>query len=95
MLNGAKTFITNGINADLVVVAARTTEDKHGGLSLFVVERGMEGFERGKQIEKLGQHASDTVGAVLRQLPRAGGEPARRRRARGSCSSSAGSCPSG
>jgi acyl-CoA dehydrogenase len=60
ILNGAKTFITNGINADLVVVAARTSEDKHGGLSLFVVERGMEGFERGKQIEKLGQHASDT-----------------------------------
>jgi alkylation response protein AidB-like acyl-CoA dehydrogenase len=61
VLNGAKTFITNGINADLVVVAARTSEDKHGGLSLFVVERGMEGFERGKQIEKLGQHASDTA----------------------------------
>ncbi len=60
ILNGAKTFITNGINADLVVVAARTSEDKHGGLSLFVVERGMEGFERGKQIDKLGQHASDT-----------------------------------
>ena len=60
VINGAKTFITNGINADLVVVAARTSEDKHGGLSLFVVERGMDGFERGKQIEKLGQHASDT-----------------------------------
>jgi alkylation response protein AidB-like acyl-CoA dehydrogenase len=44
-----------------VVVAARTSDDKHGGLSLFVVERGMEGFERGKQIEKLGQHASDTA----------------------------------
>jgi acyl-CoA dehydrogenase len=38
----------------------RTSDDKHGGLSLFVIERGMEGFERGKQIEKLGQHASDT-----------------------------------
>jgi alkylation response protein AidB-like acyl-CoA dehydrogenase len=60
VINGAKTFITNGVNADLVVVAARTSDDKHGGLSLFVVERGMEGFERGKQIEKLGQHASDT-----------------------------------
>ena len=65
VLNGAKTFITNGINADLVVVAARTSEDKHGGLSLFVVERGMEGFERGKQIEKLGQHASDTAELFL------------------------------
>jgi acyl-CoA dehydrogenase len=60
VLNGAKTFITNGVNADLVVVAARTSDDPHGGLSLVVVERGMEGFERGKQIEKLGQHASDT-----------------------------------
>jgi acyl-CoA dehydrogenase len=60
VINGAKTFITNGINADLVVVAARTSDDKHGGLSLFVLERGMKGFERGKQIEKLGQHASDT-----------------------------------
>ncbi len=60
ILNGAKTFITNGINADLVIVAARTSDDKHAGLSLFVVERGMEGFERGKQIEKLGQHCSDT-----------------------------------
>ncbi len=61
VINGAKTFITNGINADLVIVAARTSEDKHGGLSMFVVERGMDGFERGKQIEKLGQHASDTA----------------------------------
>jgi alkylation response protein AidB-like acyl-CoA dehydrogenase len=61
VIDGAKTFITNGVNADLVVVAARTSDDKHGGLSLFVVERGMAGFERGKQIEKLGQHASDTT----------------------------------
>ena len=61
ILNGTKTFITNGINADLVVVAARTSEDPHRGLSMFVVERGMDGFERGKQIEKLGQHASDTA----------------------------------
>ena len=61
VVNGAKTFITNGINADMVIVAARTSEDKHGGLSLLVVEREMEGFERGKQIEKLGQHASDTA----------------------------------
>ncbi|WP_372789081.1 acyl-CoA dehydrogenase family protein [Paraconexibacter sp.] len=61
VLSGAKTFITNGINADLVIVAARTSDDRHGGLSLFVVERGMPGFERGKQIEKVGQHASDTA----------------------------------
>ncbi len=61
VVNGAKTFVTNGINADLVVTAVRTSGDKHGGLSLFVIERGMEGFERGKQIEKVGQHASDTA----------------------------------
>ena len=60
-LNGAKTFITNGINADMVIVAARTSDDPHGGLSLLIVEREMEGFERGKQIEKIGQHASDTA----------------------------------
>jgi alkylation response protein AidB-like acyl-CoA dehydrogenase len=60
-LNGQKSFITNGINADLVIVAARTGEDQHRGLSLLMVERGMEGFERGKQIEKLGQHCSDTT----------------------------------
>ncbi len=61
VINGAKTFITNGINADLVVVAVRTSDDPHGGLSLFVIEEGMPGFDRGKQIEKLGQHASDTA----------------------------------
>jgi acyl-CoA dehydrogenase len=61
IVNGGKTFITNGINADLVVVAARTSDDRHGGLSMFILERGMEGFERSKQIEKLGQHASDTA----------------------------------
>jgi alkylation response protein AidB-like acyl-CoA dehydrogenase len=61
ILNGAKTFITNGVNADWVVVAARTSEDKHRGLSLFLLEREMDGFERGKQIQKLGQHASDTA----------------------------------
>jgi alkylation response protein AidB-like acyl-CoA dehydrogenase len=61
VLNGQKTFITNGLLSDLVIVAARTGDEKHGGLSLFVVEREMEGFERGKQIEKLGQHCSDTA----------------------------------
>lgn len=61
IIDGAKTFITNGLLADLVVVAARTSDDRHRGLSLFVLERGMDGFERGKQIEKLGQHCSDTT----------------------------------
>jgi len=61
VVNGGKTFITNGINADLVVVAVRTSDDRHGGLSMLVIEREMEGFTRGTQIEKVGQHASDTA----------------------------------
>jgi alkylation response protein AidB-like acyl-CoA dehydrogenase len=61
IVNGAKTFITNGINADLVVVAVRTSEDRHGGLSLLVVERGMPGFERGRKLDKMGMHAQDTA----------------------------------
>ena len=62
MLNGQKTFISNGILADLVVVVARTDPDAgHQGISLLVVERGMEGFERGRNLEKIGQHAQDTA----------------------------------
>jgi alkylation response protein AidB-like acyl-CoA dehydrogenase len=61
IVNGAKTFITNGINADLVVVAVRTSPDRHKGLSLFVLERGMEGFTRGRKLDKLGMHAQDTA----------------------------------
>ncbi len=61
ILNGSKTFISNGILADLVIVAARTsTESKHG-LSLFVVERGMEGFERGDNLAKMGLKSQDTA----------------------------------
>jgi alkylation response protein AidB-like acyl-CoA dehydrogenase len=62
LLNGAKTFITNGIHADLVVVAAKTDPAaKHEGLSLLVVERGMEGFERGRKLDKIGLPAQDTA----------------------------------
>jgi alkylation response protein AidB-like acyl-CoA dehydrogenase len=62
LLNGSKTFITNGINADLVVVAARTDLPAGPrGLSLLVVERGMQGFERGRNLAKIGQHAQDTA----------------------------------
>ncbi|MCO5314622.1 MAG: acyl-CoA dehydrogenase family protein [Solirubrobacterales bacterium] len=61
VVNGGKTFITNGINADLFVVAVRTSDDPHRGLSLFVVEDGTPGFEHDRQIEKIGQHASDTA----------------------------------
>ncbi|MEL6981493.1 MAG: acyl-CoA dehydrogenase family protein, partial [Actinomycetota bacterium] len=52
VLNGAKTFITNGINSDLVIVVCRTKpEGGHSGMSLLVVERGMEGFERGRNLD--------------------------------------------
>ncbi|WP_049580708.1 acyl-CoA dehydrogenase family protein [Streptomyces sp. SBT349] len=62
LLNGAKTFISNGILADLVVVVARTTpEGGSKGLSLLVVERGMPGFERGRNLDKIGHKAQDTA----------------------------------
>ena len=62
VLNGSKTFISNGINADLVIVVARTDADAgHQGISLLVVERGMEGFERGRNLDKIGLHAQDTA----------------------------------
>ncbi|GHE14465.1 acyl-CoA dehydrogenase FadE20 [Klenkia taihuensis] len=63
VLNGSKTFITNGINADLVIVVARTNPDAPAskGTSLLVVERGMAGFERGRNLEKVGLKAQDTA----------------------------------
>jgi alkylation response protein AidB-like acyl-CoA dehydrogenase len=62
VVNGAKTFITNGVNADLVVVAVKTDPgQRHKGMSLLVVERGMPGFTRGRNLDKLGQHAQDTA----------------------------------
>jgi long-chain-acyl-CoA dehydrogenase len=60
VLDGAKTFITSGQNADLVIVVARTGEHPHRGLTLLVVERGMPGFERGRNLDKIGQHGQDT-----------------------------------
>src|ERR1035441_2379442 len=62
VVSGAKTFITNGINADLVILAVKTDpSERHRGISLLVVERGTEGFERGRNLEKIGQHAQDTA----------------------------------
>lgn len=61
LLNGSKTYISNGINADLVVVVARTDPDRKHGQSLFVVERGMEGFERGRNLKKMGLKSQDTA----------------------------------
>ncbi|MGN6330030.1 MAG: acyl-CoA dehydrogenase family protein [Motilibacteraceae bacterium] len=62
VLNGSKTFISNGINADLVIVVARTDPDAgHLGFSLLGVERGMPGFERGRNLDKIGLKAQDTA----------------------------------
>jgi alkylation response protein AidB-like acyl-CoA dehydrogenase len=62
VLNGSKTFITNGYSADLVIVAARTSPEKKArGITLFGVEAGMEGFSRGRKLDKVGQPESDTA----------------------------------
>ena len=64
VLNGAKTFITGGIHADLVVVVARTSTDpdnRRRGLTLLVVEDGMPGFKRGRELEKMGCKVQDTA----------------------------------
>jgi alkylation response protein AidB-like acyl-CoA dehydrogenase len=61
IINGSKTFISSGINCDLVVVVCRTDpEAGHKGFTLLVVERDMEGFSRGRKLEKMGLHAQDT-----------------------------------
>ena len=62
IVNGSKTFITNGINADLVITAVKTDPaERHRGISLLIVERGMEGFERGRNLDKIGLHSQDTA----------------------------------
>jgi alkylation response protein AidB-like acyl-CoA dehydrogenase len=62
VVNGSKTFITNGINADLVITAVKTDPtQRHKGMSLLVLERGMDGFERGRNLEKVGLHSQDTA----------------------------------
>jgi alkylation response protein AidB-like acyl-CoA dehydrogenase len=62
VLNGSKTFISNGILADLVIVVAKTDPAAgHKGVSLLVVERGMDGFERGRNLDKMGLKAQDTA----------------------------------
>jgi alkylation response protein AidB-like acyl-CoA dehydrogenase len=62
VVNGSKTFITNGIMSDVVVTVVKTdAEQKHKGISLLVLERGMEGFERGRKLDKIGLRAQDTA----------------------------------
>ena len=61
VLNGSKMFITSGARADLVSVLARTGPDKHGGLTFFVIEKGMPGFSVSRALKKTGWRASDTA----------------------------------
>ncbi|HXP55524.1 MAG TPA: acyl-CoA dehydrogenase family protein [Streptosporangiaceae bacterium] len=69
VLSGAKTFISSGINADLVIVVTRTDPTAgHKGFSLLVVERGMAGFSRGRNLEKIGQKSQDTAELFFDQV---------------------------
>ena len=61
IINGSKTYISNGINGGAFVVAARTVPDKSHGIGLFVIEEGMEGFSRGRNLSKMGLKAQDTA----------------------------------
>ena len=80
VLNGSKTFITNGYSADLVVVAARTSPEKKArGITLFGVDTTAEGFARGRKLDKVGQDESDTAELCFDRPPRLG----RRRHRRG------------
>ena len=72
MLSGAKTFISSGINSDLVIVVTRTSphpEAGHSAFSLLVVERGMPGFSRGRNLEKIGLKSQDTAELSFDQVP--------------------------
>jgi alkylation response protein AidB-like acyl-CoA dehydrogenase len=69
VLNGSKTFITNGIHADLVIVVAKTDVRAGArGISLLVVERGMPGFELGRKLAKVGMHAQDTAELIFNDV---------------------------
>jgi len=70
LLNGSKMFITNGVTADLVIVAARTDPSTKGsrGISMFLVERGTPGFSVGRKLEKLGWRSSDTAELVFENV---------------------------
>ena len=68
LLNGSKTYTSNGINADLIVVVAKTDPNSKRGIGLFVVERGMEGFERGRNLKKMGLKSQDTAELFLNNV---------------------------
>ncbi len=63
VVNGSKTFISNGINCDIVIIAAKDpeVENKHAAVSLYIVDDGTPGFTRGRHLEKMGMHSQDTA----------------------------------
>ena len=70
IVDGSKTFITNGINADLVITAVKTDpKEKHRGMSIVIIERGMDGFERGRNLDKVGMHSQDTAELFFNEVP--------------------------
>lgn len=68
LINGSKTYISNGLNADAVIVIARTSPETRRSFGLFVVERDMPGFERGRKLAKLGLDAQDTAELFFRDV---------------------------
>ncbi|MFI1465566.1 acyl-CoA dehydrogenase family protein [Nocardia carnea] len=67
-ISGSKTFVTRGIQADLIIVAARIPDGDGGGFGLFVVPAGREGFERGRKLDKIGRRAQDTAELFFRDV---------------------------
>jgi len=69
VLNGQKTFITNGLLNDMIIVVAKTDpKASHGGISLFLVDSGAKGYERGAKLRKMGMHAQDTAEACFKDV---------------------------
>ena len=71
IVNGQKTFITNGILSDVVIVACKTdpyANPPHKGVSLLIIERGMEGFTRGRKLDKVGMHSQDTAELIFEDV---------------------------
>ena len=80
VLNGSKTFITNGQNADLVIVVAKTDPTLGAkGITLFLVDGGLPGFSKGRNLEKLGMHAQDTSELFFQDVRASGRRPPRGR----------------
>ena len=71
VINGQKTFITNGIHVDLIIVACKTdlnVKPAHKGISLFLVERDTLGFSRGRKLNKVGMHSQDTAELIFEDV---------------------------